>query len=311
VSSPLPLFLSSERVRARRKAITPRPDPRTIAGIQPGHSLTTINGDYNANTSISDLNITGNLIVYGDNMTVSNVQVGGDISIGNNYGAGGWVTNVTLSHVDCQSILTFGFDTLTVDQTKVHGATNKTMSQFFDYSYNGVGTLTTSIARKLVLTNCWFYGFGSWSNAAHAECIHTSGIQGAVFFNNYFDATVPDVNTLQYVSANFFMEPQLYVTYDKDFLICSNTFVNGGFYLASIEPTGKSWVCNNTFLSDANDPNFIGGAAGVNTDPKTSNRAPAGGFPAFYQNGNTLNGVPITMANGVGGLPDSAPGECS
>ena len=287
----------------------PPGDPRLTAGIQPGHTLTTISGNYNATGSLTDKHITGEMDVGCSNCTFTNVQVDGIVIVSGNRSANQVLSNITFQHTDLQAIYTYGFDGLTLDNTNVHGAKNESMSQFFDYSNNGGGTAETIPARNLVISNSWWHGFQSWSNGAHTQTIHTSGVVGARVFNNYFDATVPDANTLNYVSANFFEEPQLYQTYDKDFLIYGNTFVNGGYYLVSIEPTGVSAACDNKFESTSADPHFDGTWHSVNYDPKTSGRAPAGGFPAVWESGNTLNGVAGVFETGAAGTPVK-PAEC-
>jgi len=290
----------------------PPPDPRTTAGVQPGHTLTTITtSPYVVTGPISDKHFTGDLYVAGTGgYTISNVQVDGTVIVANDYGHNGYVSDVTLSHVDLRVLNTIGFIGLTIDAANIHGAVNAAMTQIFDYSVNGPHTRETIPARHLTISNSWFHGLGSFTNAAHTETVHTSGVQGARIFNNYFDITAPDSNTVNHVSANFFEEPQLYQTYDQDFLIYGNTFVNGGYYLASIEPTGASAVCNNRFESTAADPLFDGTPERVNMDPKLSSRAPTGGFPAVYQSGNTLNGQPVVFATGAGS-PPAAPPECA
>ena len=269
-------------------------DVRSSAGIQPGHVLRTVSGDVDVSSSISDEHITGNMYVNGSNLSITNVRVDG-IVIVNSARRTPPPTNVRLVHVDLQAIYTYGFDGLTVDSANVHGAKNESMSQFFDYGSGGPGSAETIPARNLVMTNSWWHDQQPSTNQAHLQCIHTSGVQGAVFRNNRFELIAPDQNTLTYVSAIFFEEPQLYRTYDKDFTIDRNIFIGGSYYLVSIEPTGTSSVTNNQFSAGPNNPRFTGS---VNTDPKSSGRAPTGGFPRFTDSGNTLDGKPITLANG-------------
>ncbi len=294
---------------------TPTPgDPRTTAGIQPGHTLTTYNGSYAAtdNQNVHDLHVTGDFQVFGNNVTVTNVQVDGIFLISGDRGQLKYPINTLIIHSQAKGIFTNGFDTLTVDGLNITGTKNASMSQFFDFSQfgGGGGSMEDIPAKNLVLKNSWFHNYLAQdpANNAHMQAIHTSGVQGAQFFNNYFDVTVPDQWTADHISANFFEEPQLYQVYDKDFLIYGNTFVNGGYYITSIEPTGTSAVCDNKFEYTPGFNHFQGGQP--NTDPKQSGRAPAGGFPAFYQSGNTLNGSPMTLANGAG-TPPAKPAVCT
>lgn len=267
------------------------------AGVRSGISLSTVSGDAVLDTAqtFADEHVTGSLYITGSSVTVEDVRVDGAIFINSTPG-GSYVTpvpaDVTLRRVSGHNLYTLGFTRLTLDSIDLADTRDAPHAQI--YSYYDPHTKTEYPADGLVLENSWLHGVLPTQKPSHMENLHIGGVHGARIEHNVFDFTAPNAATRQSITANVTLDTTQGGRFNSDIVLSDNVFRGGSFYQLYFAAVGHNEVTGNRFSSDS------GIFKSVQFPPGgyPAKDRPSGGFPAFVQRGNTLDGKPVTLPGG-------------
>ncbi|MGW1991433.1 hypothetical protein [Embleya sp. NPDC001921] len=258
----------------------------TGAGTRPGSTLTKHAGDLEISvdgTSISNLDIQGNLFVVANNVTVTNVKVGGYVAI--NRGRTGIAPlpvkrNMKFSNIDVRTIDNVGLDTVVVDRARFRGATDSTHFQATSYRQGG----NFWKCDGLTLTNSLFDPPPPIKDPeVHLEALHPMGCSNLVIRNNVFDMTAPNPETKRQTTGIMMLQTWN-DRVNENVVFDGNELRGGGYYQLYLHAKNMS-VTNNRFHSYPQ---------GAPVYPPSANSET---YYPFTQSGNTLDGKPITLVN--------------
>ena len=279
-------------------------EPTTeTAGVVPGSTLTgcptayyvASSGDCVLNVdggSISNVHVTGSLYLAANDVTATNVQVDGVVSVNGAPGGNYFYpvkTRQTLVHVDAHGLGSVGLSDLTVDRCRFHGVTGA-IAQLTNYQDTG-GDQHFFAADGLVVTNSMFDDLATVpaGSGYHLEALHLLGVVNAKFCNDVFDARTDDATTLSMITAAFTQQDRSGVT-SHDVLLDGNYFLGGGYYQVYLYATNMT-VTNNHFTSYT-------AAGGTSSSAEYPPSSYPGSYPTFTQSGNTLDGVAYSLPGG-------------
>lgn len=275
-----------------RRVITAAAGPRRSP-------TSTTSGDYvvkRSGVSLSRRHVRGSLYITGSDVTVSDVVVDGNVYV-NFTPQGGLVepvpSDVRLVHVRATGIFSNGFRGLTLDGVELVDQQDGPHAQLFNYADDAHGAVFP--ASRLVITRSWFHGVRPSTTEAHLENLHLGGVQGAVIRDNVFELYSPNGGGTQtQFTANVALEPQMYGVFNSDVVFDGNWLLGGGAYQLYFNAKGTNRVTNNHFASDS--PSFA--AVQYPPDAYVPDALPPGGYVAFAQSGNTLDGQPTDLPGG-------------
>ncbi|WP_160161517.1 hypothetical protein [Embleya hyalina] len=256
------------------------------AGTRSGANLAKHAGDLEINvdgTSISNMNIQGNLFVVANDVTVTNVKVDGYIAI--NRGRTGIAPlpvkrNMRFTNIDVRTIDNVGLDTVVVDRARFRGATDTTHFQATNYRRDGKFWKCDG----LTLSNSVFDPPPPVTNSeVHMEALHPMGCSNLVIRNNVFDMTAPNPRTKAQTTAIMMLQTWN-DRVNENVVFDGNELRGGGYYQLYLHAKNMS-VTNNRFHSYRE---------GAPVYPPSANPEP---YTPFTQSGNTLDGKPITLTN--------------
>jgi hypothetical protein len=247
-----------------------------------------------SNLTLQNLQIDGDLVIDAPaaDVTVVNVAVSGAIVINGDtpkatvHGKKVGIVphNIVLRHVDAHRFEAVGFDGLTVEDSRFHDNAG-TISQLARYSDRGFEWPATN----LQITRSVFQGLGRLpaDSQSHVEALHLMGVQGFTLSDDLFDATAPDQNTWKHITAALTLE-SAFEGVPNSGSIVGCRFVGGSYYQAYL--WGATRVDDNAFTT-ATSPDGLHRSSPMYPPAAY---APAK-FPAFEQQGNTLDGRPYTL----------------
>jgi hypothetical protein len=262
-----------------------------------GPALTLHSGDYVMKTdgsNISNLHITGNLYLAANNLTVTNVQVDGNIGLNSAPGGNYFYPvkrNHSLSYVSARSVWSVGLDTVTFDHCHF-GNTADTFMQLADNKDSN----HLLLADRLIIKNSLFDNLrplppgGGW----HLEAIHLMGVTHVALINNVFDYRPPDQDTANYITATLNLGSS---NTPADSLALDGNWLYGGGWHQLYFLSSAGVIKNNRFSTYRSPDGSISSSIIYPGDAYNSaDLQPYGGtYPEFQQSGNTLDGKPVSL----------------
>jgi hypothetical protein len=262
-----------------------KPTPETT-GVIPGVALQQHNGNYTISadgTTISNLNITGNLYVVANNVTVKNVKVNGFLRI--NMDSGGFYPhpvkkNMSFTNIDVQTIDNLGLEGVTIDKARVRGQGDGTHFQATNYKESGKFWQCNG----LTLTNSLFDAPPAATDpSTHREDFHPMGCTNMVIRNNVFDMTPVNAASKAVTTAAVFFQTWNDIT-NENVTYDGNYHYGGGYFQIYFNAKNMS-VTNNKFYT------YAGGD--IVYPPRSYSET----YYPFTQSGNTIDDKPATLLN--------------
>lgn len=257
-----------------------------VAGI----SLTSHSGDLVLNTdgqTESNLDISGNVYLAANNVTLTNCKVGQSIYF-NSGPSGNYYfpvkANQKIAHCSAKGAWCTGIGPAEMDSCFFGNSTTSFMqlNSYFN-SNNG----NTYAATQVTIKNCLFDGLIPSGGTKHMEAIHLMNVTDSQFINNVFRFIAADQATATQVSACVFIEnnphPCDNLLFDHNWFYAGKPDGATGYYYEMATNATNSTYTNNYFNS------FSPGSGGILYPFASPN--------PFTQSGNTLDGAPYVMDN--------------